>query len=338
MRVCTIGCRWLAAAVIVAAQFATPAGAWDCRGHRAITYLALDRLPDDAPAWLRDASVRDAIASNSCEPDRWRATTSPQLQHVNNPDHYIDVEDLEPFGLTLHTLPPFRYECVRVMSEALAKNPEKFEPIDPLKDRYFTRRWPGFVPYSIAEAYGRLQVSFKTLRMLEAAKDPKRAPQIEGEKANIVAQMGILSHFVGDAAQPLHTTRHHHGWDQRVPNPNGYTTRYTFHAYIDGDILEHHGLNYDTLKADLPPGPKIDGRDPWPEIIKEIDRSFAQVEPLYAMDKSGELEKEPGKKLITERLEDAGSMLGALYAAAWEASKPTDEEMEKFVQYDGWKK
>ena len=48
--------------------------------------------------------------------------------------------------------------------------------------------------------------------------------------------MGILAHFVGDAAQPLHTTKHHHGW--KGDNPNGYTTENSIHAYIDGGVIK----------------------------------------------------------------------------------------------------
>ena len=34
--------------------------------------------------------------------------------------------------------------------------------------------------------------------------------------------MGVMGHYVGDCAQPLHTTKHHNGWVGE--NPHGYTT------------------------------------------------------------------------------------------------------------------
>jgi hypothetical protein len=54
------------------------------------------------------------------------------------------------------------------------------------------------------------------------------------------------------------------------------------------------------------------------------------------MYKSGDLDKEPGKKMITERLDDGGAMLAAMYASAWKLSEVTDKEAQEFVKYDRW--
>ena len=53
----------------------------------------------------------------------------------------------------------------------------------------------------------------------------------------------------GDIAQPLHTTKHHHGW--KGENPNGYTTEYSIHAYIDGGVLKLHRINADLTEFNL---------------------------------------------------------------------------------------
>jgi len=50
------------------------------------------------------------------------------------------------------------------------------------------------------------------------------------------AEMG---HFVGDGAQPLHTTKHYNGWVGE--NPKGFTTQTTFHAWIDGGYFRKTG-------------------------------------------------------------------------------------------------
>ncbi len=144
--------------------------------------------------------------------------------------------------------------------------------------------------------------------------------------------MGQLAHFVGDAAQPLHTTQHHHGWIGN--NPDGFTTNNGFHAYIDGTIVGIHGLNYDTLKGACTGERTVEKNDPWQDVLAHIQRSFDQVRPLYQMQKSGELEKEPGKKFITERFCDGATMLGALYAAAWEVSAMQPKDATDFIKYD----
>ena len=60
--------------------------------------------------------------------------------------------------------------------------------------------------------------------------------EITNAQANVVYRMGILSHFVGDAAQPLHTTEHFNGWTGE--NPKGYTTSRRFHSWVDGGFFK----------------------------------------------------------------------------------------------------
>lgn len=317
----------------VAAVAACPAAlAWNAEGHRTVTYLALDGLPTDMPDWLRERAVRDRVAYQSSEPDRWRGTRSLTLAHENNPDHYLDVDDLDQFGLTLETVPPLRYEFLKAMIIAKHEHPELVDPYDDSKDADRTREWPGFLLQAIAEHYAKLRSSFNTYRILDSLRDPTRSAQLAQARENVIYEMGVLSHFVGDAAQPLHTTKHHHGWVG--PNPNGYTTDFAFHAYIDGGVIRRHGLTFDALRPMTTYDQRVNGDDPWNDEIVYIRRSFENVEPLYRLQKSGELEREAGRKFIAARLTDAASMLEAMYHAAWIASAPTDEQAASFVKYD----
>ncbi len=306
---------------------------WSARGHRLITSLAIDGLPADAPAFLREPAMRDLIAEEANEPDKWRSMPSTTLAHVNGPDHYLDVEDLEQFGLTLDTVPPLRQEYFRVLAISKHLHPELVtQPYDPAGDADRTKEWPGFLPHSMSEHYQKLRSSFNTLRVLEAINDPARATQLELARRNIVTEMGMLAHFVGDTAQPLHTTRHHHGWVG--PNPAGYTTERGIHAYIDGTIVELHGYTYESLKGQVNFTRTINGTDPWADVVAHIRRSFEHVEPLYVLQRDKTLEGEPGKAFIAERLTDGAGMLGALYRAAWESSVPTDQQMASWVKYN----
>jgi len=306
--------------------------AWDAAGHRTITLLALDGLPADAPAFLREANTRMMVASQACEPDRWRAVTIPELTHINNPDHYINLETLTKVGLDFATLPRLRIEYTDLMAVARASHPEAFEALNAKKDPGRANMTAGTLPYAIVENYAKLQGAFKTLRVLETLDEPVRASQIAQAQANIVAIMGVLSHFVGDAAQPLHTTIHHHGWVG--DNPNQYTTRYSFHAEIDGGVLERHTLNYNTLKPGELFNVHVDAANPAADVRTYIDRSFSRVEPLYKLEVEKKLLGEEGKTFIAERLHDASSTLAALYSAAWTSSEPSAEEVRKFVFYD----
>lgn len=322
---------WVACAIV--AWAAPVAQAWDAAGHRMVTSAALEGALRDGgiPAWLGSAEMRARLEFQSSEPDRWRGQPSLTLKHFAHPDHYIDVEDLEDYGMTLRTLPPFRNEYLKVMILARAADPARFPAYDTTKDPAREYEWPGFVPYAVAEHYAKLQASFRTLRILEGIDQTGRADQIAQERANVIYHMGALSHFVGDIAQPLHTTRHHHGWVGE--NPNGYTTEWGFHSYIDGKILAIHQIGTADIVAAATFERDVNAQDPWNDTIEEIERSFAQMEPLYQMQKDGSLEQAAGKAFIVARLADASEVLAAMYRAAWATSEPDGREVRMFM---GW--
>ncbi len=321
---------------IVVFALASPSLAWDAAGHRAITLVALEGLPDSMPAWLKDRETQLQIADQSVVPDRWRGVKVAQLTHLNNPDHYLDVEYVEEYGLTLRTMPNLRHEFVKAM--VLAKEragPEfKGKPVNPARDLAKTDEWPGFLAHATLEQWGKVQSAFKTVRTLEGLNDPKRSSQLAMARANAATHMGVLSHFVGDTTQPLHTTKHHHGWVG--DNPKGYSTEYKIHSYIDGGILRHHEIGPPAIRAGATFDRVVDANDPWGDVLSHIERSFAEVEPLYELKRSGELENAAGKVFIVSRLADAAGMLEALYQAAWEASAPTEKEIADFVRFDGF--
>lgn len=331
---------------LVSALFvlAASAGAWNARGHRMITLLALDGLPADAPAFLRDETTRKRIAFQASEPDRWRGWTVPVLGHENKPDHYIDIDDLPAFDLTLEKLPPLRGEYLRALAIAKHTHPEKAPPYDAARDGERTKEWPGSLPYAIVEHYSKLQAAFWQIRTLEKISDPDRAFQLTQARENAIYHMGMLSHFVGDTAQPLHTTKHFNGWVGA--NPKGYTTSSQFHAYIDGGAIATHDISYETLKSGMTYELPVKTGNPWSDVIKWIDESNGQVIPAYELEKSGKLDQAEGKAFIEGRLRRGGEMLGVLYAAAWKSSNPNEKQVADFVMYDensptsrpsGWK-
>lgn len=314
------------------------AQAWDAVGHRAITWLALDGLDKSAPDWLRDAAVRHSIAWEASEPDRWRSAKNPYIMNSTYMDHFIDLEDLEALGLTPDTVPQLRYRYVQDMAVARHEHPTgpmgDAKPYNAKLDPTGQSEWPGFILHAMVEQQARLAAQFKIYRILARLNEESRKPQLEMAKANIMVTMGILAHWVGDGAQPLHTTRHHHGWVG--DNPKGYTTDKGIHSYIDGGVLAHFKLDYNSLKDTQKFEAKVDQRDPWNDVMTYVKRSHDCVEPLYQLEKSGELKKEKGKAFISERLHDAGAMLAAMYNAAWATSEPSDADIADFVKYDGF--
>src|SRR5687767_3904888 len=131
------------------------ARAWDYEGHRAINELALANLPPEFPAFVRTAAARERIAFLGGEPDRWRNTADLALRHFNNPDHYIDLEELRWYQFDPGSLPHLRYEFVSALAVKRAGNPSGFPRIDPRADTDRTKALVGFLPWAITEQYGK---------------------------------------------------------------------------------------------------------------------------------------------------------------------------------------
>lgn len=316
---------------------ASLAGAWDCYGHRVVATLALEltTASPKAPSWMKEPSTLAQIADQACTPDRWRSTKMGQITHINNPDHYLDMEDLKPYGLTLETIPPLRNEFIRAMVIAKEKAGESFQGRPPRQGDFAkTEEWPGFLPHAILEQYGKVVASLKTELILERLNEPARADQLAMARASAMYNMGILAHFVGDAAQPLHTTMHHHGW--KGENPNGYSTENSIHAYIDGGVIKTQKITVDDVRPLTKADVQVTAQDPWGEVVAYIARSHEQVEPLYQIYKRKGFQQAEGKQFIEDRLADAASMLSAMYKSAFEAATPTDTDIKDFVKYDGW--
>jgi len=312
-----------------------PAGwAWGAQVHRAITWLALDALPPEAPAWLQSDATRQRLAFQANQPDRWRGSSSLVLKHENDPEHYLDIDDLGQFDLKLESLPKFRGEYLREMAAAKALHPDQMAPYDAGKDAARSQEWPGVLPHAIAEHYAKLQAAFKQVRILEQVNDPARREQLEQARAIAVYELGMLSHFVADAAQPLHTTKHYDGWIG--DNPSGYKWREKFHSYVDEGWARRHNWGYPAQRGHLNVTVQVNPEDPWQDFLAHVQRSHAQLEALYALERDGKLDGPEGEKLMAERLDDAASMLSAAIGAAYRSSEPDAKQVESWLHYDSY--
>jgi len=321
---------------------AVSAAAWDYEGHRIVNQLGLAALPSDFPAFVHEPANAERLAFLAGEPDRWRNTPDYPLKQSGGSwtDHFCDLEQLPDAGIDPSTVSSFRYDFILAFAAGRAEHPGNFRPIDPAKNADHTREWPGFAPWAIVEYYGKIKSAFSYLKVFEELGTPV---EIANARANAIYVMGIMGHYVGDCAQPLHTTIHHNGWVG--PNPHGYTTWPGFHSWIDGGFLFKAGINRASLVPRLAPvrilpvASRPDGRDP--VFVSVMDYLIAQnrlVEPLYRMEKEGkfsdELEKadrtkshpgpvdEAGRAFIEGQLLKGGEMLAALWTAAWRNAGP----------------
>jgi len=303
--------------------------AWDETGHRMVNQLALASLPPDFPAWVHEAANADRIAFLAGEPDRWRNSHDEPFLGYNGMDHYLDMELLTDAGIDLATLTPFRYQFAAEYAAGRAAHSDKFPPIDPAKDRDHSHEWPGFLPWAIAEYAAKLQSEFSYLKTFERYGTPEEIAEARG---NIVYVMGVMGHYVGDGSQPLHATRHHHGWIG--PNPNGYSTRYGIHAWIDGGFIGKAGITEAEIAPMVVPArpldvaPRADGRDAiFVDVFNYLLATQTFVEPLYQLEKDHKLDdggpgSREGREFIKGRLLAGGEMLGAIWLTAWRQAAP----------------
>ena len=319
------GLTWLLCALLIAGDLR----AWDYERHQLINDLALGTLPKDFPRFALTPAARERILFLGGEPDRWRNNRERALRHLNNPDHYFDVEDLEPYQIKPADLSHFRYRFVEQMATARARL--KLELPEANADHL--KGHPGFLPWAINENYLKLVSAFSYLKVFE---EMGTDAEIANARANVIYRMGILSHFVGDTSQPLHTTRHFNGWQGE--NPNDYTTSRRFHSWIDGGFF----------KATTPPNRAALDKQLRPAtVLKRPERkdlasgqfqsglqyilaSHAQMIPLYELDKAGHLDKETpakGREFLNGQLAKGGQMLGDLWYTAWKEAPP-----DKFLQ------
>lgn len=317
--------------VLAVVQLGSRVWAWDYAGHHVVNELALASLPTNFPAFVKTPEAQERIAFLAGEPDRWRNVSDLALKHVNGPDHYIDLEQLADYGLTPETLPPLRYDFVAKLALARAAHPDKFPPIDPATDADHTRELIGFLPWRMVECYAKLKSEFSYLKTFE--QNGGTPAEIANAQANIIYTMGMMGHYFGDASQPLHTTLHHHGWVGE--NPHGYTTKSSFHGWIDGGYFAKIGGVFAkdmTNQIHTAEMVAYNGHPATPDQMFPAFTAFLVdqnkfVEPLYQLEKDGKLSGEgetglAGKKFLQAQLVKSGQLLGDVWDSAWQQAGP----------------
>jgi hypothetical protein len=317
---------------LVALLSVAPARAWDYEGHRIINQLALASLPKDFPMFVQAVGNIERVAFLAGEPDRWRNVPDYPLKHSGASwgDHFLDLEYLPAAGMDIATVTSFRYDFIVQFAAGRAAHAQNFAPIDPAKNLDHTREWPGFAPWAIAEQFGKLRSGFSYLKVYE---ELGTADEIMNAQANILYIMGVLGHYVGDCAQPLHTTKHHNGWVGN--NPKGYTTWPGLHSWVDGGIIGKATIRTPQLTSRVTPAEAVniaarpDGRDPmFVAVMDFLQASNKMVEPLYQLEKDGKLGQgerpmtDEARRFVEDRLVEGARMLSAIWLTAYRSAVP----------------
>ena len=302
------------------AAFPLETRAWDETGHTIVTELAVRLMPADMPAFLRTPEHAARLNYLATEPDRWRNTRMAPMGHVNKPEHYFDIDLLDQYELTPGTLPRYGGDFIVAMAVYKSKHPDKDFHYDRSGDREHAMEWPGLAPYRICELFVKLRSSWRTLNTYQKYADVAGAGTIETCQANVIHYMGLMSHYVGDLAQPLHTTKHYNGWIGE--NPNGFTTSKRFHAQIDTSVIRDGEITTEDCWKHSPTRTALDDSRLFESLVDYTVQSFALVEPIYRHQKDGAFDKgspnfAQGVSFVEKRLCAGGIMLESLWEAAY---------------------
>jgi hypothetical protein len=304
--------RRAAQALAAAAAIVLPADAWawGATGHRLVSLAAMSALPFELPSFLRTPAAAAEIAELSREPDRWR---NAGRLHDNDRDaaHFLDLDDQGRVegGPLLSDLPPTRAAYAAAL-RAVATDEVR----------------AGYLPYAIVDAWQQLAKDFGYWRAVSAASaraaDPARkawyAADLERRRQLILRDLGVLSHYVADASQPLHVTGRHNGWTG--DNPKAYATG-AIHAPIEGAFVRAN-IKAPMVEARLAPyrpcGCTIEAR-----TAAYLATGAALVEPLYALEKAGGFKggDARGVDFTVARLAAGSSELRDMVLDAWKASE-----------------
>jgi hypothetical protein len=287
--------------------------AWGATGHEWVSGIAIENLPENLPAFLRTPEAIADITVMGRELDRSKGSGKAH-DAERDPGHYVDLAD---DGSVEGVLP-------------LSQLPETREAYDTaLRAKGFTQYKAGYLPYSIVDGWQQIRKDFAYWRAAvkgaETATTPEERAWFEADRRLreklTIRDIGIWSHYGGDASQPLHVSVHFNGWGN-YPNPNGYTTA-RIHAYFEGAFVR---ANLKRASVAALVGPYKDCQCPIEVQTRVfILASLAQVIPLYALEKEGAFKRgdQRGIDFATQRLAAGAQVVRDMIVSAWEDSANT---------------
>jgi hypothetical protein len=299
--------RYAVALALVPSMTVQPSYAWGHYGHEMINRLAIQYLPKDVPAFLRNGHAMDTVEYLGPEPDRWRNRAEAELGDAQAPEHFIDLEEAESIG----TLPRKRLDYIQALAQAQPHHPEL--QLNPSKT--------GLLPYETEEVWQRLKVGMREYRHRLAAGDDT-APA----ETAILFYAGWLGHYVADGSQPLHVTSRYNGWTGA--NPNAYTVDHKIHGLFESTYVNANVKPAEIASLITATQPKLIG-DEWDDFLEYLRHSGSLVEKTYQIEKSGGLTdagSPEAKAFVEERLAAGAIELRDLIYTAWVRSADPVEE------------
>jgi hypothetical protein len=285
---------------------------WGADGHRMVTLAAVGALPAEVPGFLRTPQAAEQLGELAREPDRSKGAGLPHDADLD-PAHYVNLDDTGRIGggPLLSALPRTRAEYDTALRVAGEGDSARL----------------GYLPYALIGGWQQLVKDFGYWRVDRAgetrAADPGQRAWFARDRALremlVLRDLGYWSHFVGDAAQPLHVSIHYNSWGN-YPNPNNYTSE-RIHGPFEGAFVHAHVALAD-VEAALAAPRTIDAPIQG-EVSDYLAAGQREAEPLFALwTARGFDAADPsrGKAFAVRRLSAGASELRDLVVSAWRAS------------------
>ncbi len=262
---------------------------WHNAGHEMIVELSMKKLSGQMPEFFIEGIGQ--VAHCAVDPDVFKEKVpDAALVRSESPDHYFDYE-----YFTGEELPADRYAFYRWCYEH-GREPDKV----------------GTLPWSLTEYAGKLTLAFAEYR---------KWPENRHIQAKCLVYAGLLAHYSGDAAMPLHATMH---FDGKIIEGSNQKEHKGIHRKLDA-LLEkiprakQPDIEEITIVAF---GPKI-----LPIVYSFLRDSNSLVAECYELAEripdlsQKDIADEQVMAMAQEHLHRAISLTSGLYLYAWQASE-----------------
>ena len=215
---------------------------------------------------------------------------------------------------------------------------------NPERARLLNIRYTGLQAYSMMEGYERMKAGMRLYRLAGWKRLPLRdiasstaliSPSLAdaGQVSEFLARdvafyMGWLGHYIADAAQPLHNSKHHDGWEG--DNPRGYTRDPEIHSRFESTYVDLIAANEQDVLRYVNAKPRHFD-DPWIAILDHMIEARGFAEDVYRLDLRGAFanrDDAEAKKLVYTRLASGASFLRDLAYTAWIESAKADPPLK----------
>jgi hypothetical protein len=286
--------------------------AWGATGHEIASGIGAELLPDELPAFMRTPEAVASIAAFGRELDRSKGAGDPH-DRERDAGHFVGLDDagLVAGLVALDALPATR----EAYDSALRAGGKA------------TQYSAGYLPLAIVDGWQQLVKDFAYWRAASVgartAVDPAERAWFDADRQRreglVLRDLGVWSHYVGDASQPMHVSIHFDGWGP-FDNPRGFFTGRGLHARFEGAFVRAN-IRHDRVKAAVAPYRactcSINDR-----TRMLIQASHAAVVPLYELEMKGAFidGNEAGIAFVTTRLASSAATLRDMIVDAWRAS------------------